>query len=117
MSGRAAVRNAADEEQVKKAGKVEGSTEDRWQADLRLTLQHPHARRVAWRILNEGYLTDSCFSPNALDMAYRNGQRDVALWLEHEIMLADPKLMALIRSDAERVARMDEAQLAPETDG
>jgi hypothetical protein len=114
---RAAVANAADEQQVKRASKRDVNARDREISDIKLALAHPTTRRLVWRILCFSGIKDTCFSTDPLTMAARCGQRDLALWLEREIMLADTALMARIRSEAELLARIDDAALDTKTDG
>lgn len=50
-------------------------------ADLKTVMTTPEGRRVVMRILEEGRAFGSCFDQNAIQMAYKEGQRDIALFL------------------------------------
>ncbi len=86
---KALVGNAADEEQVKKASKKEGSEREKELNDLRFVLSTPQGRRVMFNIMAECKTFRSILHPSGSMVYYNAGQQDIGHWLQKEIIEAD----------------------------
>ena len=95
-----AVRNAADPEQVGKAGKSEQFQREQELNDLRAVIGEPAGRRVCWRLLGMMGVFETGFSTDALEMAYRAGRRDIGLGLLAEIGEANPEAWLTMQIEA-----------------
>ena len=61
------------------------------EADLGAVMKTPYGRRFVWRLLSEGGVFRSVYSPNAAEMAFREGCRNAALGLMNEIHASCPE--------------------------
>lgn len=113
MSQHAAVKNAADPEQVKRA-----KLRDEWDAknaliDLQGVLATPAGRRVMWRLLEHCKVFESIWHPSALIHA-NAGRQDVGHFIMAQIAQADERAFATMMmeaSQAKNIAReADEVQ-------
>jgi hypothetical protein len=84
----ALVRNAADPEQVREAGKKERFVKRNELDDIRIVLSTPNGRRCLWKILEESHVFESVWHPSAL-IHYRSGAQDVGLILRNKIIEAN----------------------------
>ena len=57
-------------------------------------------RRFVWRLLGHAGVHQSSFNTNSQTMAMNEGRRGVGLFLEAEIMDADPKLYLAMQAEA-----------------
>lgn len=97
----ALVRNAADAEQVERAGRKVESREDRAINDLRYVMLEPSGRRFLWGI--SGAILFGEQGPYQADSdrsAYNLGIQSVARGLVRAAMEADPELYARMVKEA-----------------
>ena len=90
MGEGALVKNAADPEQVRKAGKKVKTREENETLDLEAILNTPHGRRFVWKILKRCRMYSDNFSSDALVMAQNEGMRKIGLILAEDIEKVDP---------------------------
>lgn len=98
-SDRALVGNAADKEQVRRAGRKVRDQRAEELADLRAVLRLPEGRRVLTRWIDRLRPQDRLWEPSAL-LQYKAGQHDVAVMLLNEIDEADPDAQLVMRTEA-----------------
>lgn len=55
-------------------------------ADLRWLMGHKQGRRIAARVLEKAHVHHASFNTNASVTAFREGERNVGLWLQAEIL-------------------------------
>ena len=96
----ALVGNAADKAQVETAARTERTEAEQAKADLRFVLASPQGRRVLWRMLGRTHLFESGWSPDPAAVHFAAGERNVGLWLMHEINHADPTAFIGMMQDA-----------------
>ena len=96
----ALVGNAADKQQVETAARTERTAAEQAKADLRAVLQTPQGRRVLWRVLGRAHLFESGWSPDTAAVHFAAGERNVGLWLVHEINAADASAFIGMMQDA-----------------
>lgn len=91
------VRNAADESQVREAGKQERFQRRQELDDLRAVLSLEAGQRLLWRLLEHCQVFHSIWHPSAL-IHHNAGRQDVGHFLLSEITTAQPdalvKMMA-----------------------
>lgn len=73
------------EKQKKEREKREEKRRNREIDDLRRVLAIVEGRRVIWRLLSEAGIYRSTFDANALSMAFKEGKRDIGLFLIEDI--------------------------------
>ncbi len=89
---RSAVKNAADEEQVKDSGRKSKTVREREIEDVRVLLAIPEGRRFIWRYLTECHMYESSLSRDPLAMAAMEGERNIGLKLHADILATDPSV-------------------------
>lgn len=97
---RALTGNAADEEQVERAGKVVAYTRKQQDNDLRSVMETAHGRRFVWHLLGGCGLYHEGWSESHAEMARIAGVRSVGLRLLKRIELACPDLYDLMQKEA-----------------
>lgn len=117
MSDRSAlVANAADAEQVKRAGRKTRDRRADELADLRAVLATPAGRRVLWRVLEHCRVFESVWSEGAQIHA-NAGRQDVGHFVMAEIEQADDeaifRLMVEARQRRTRESVENEAAQTP----
>lgn len=85
------VKNAADEEQVKKAARKEKSEEDRFQNAMLDMLDSKPGRLVLWKILEHCRVFGSVFQEGRVE--YNAGKQDVGHFLMGKITEARPEAL------------------------
>lgn len=85
----AMVKNAADEQQVKKAGRKENLKRKQELEDMKALLDTPLGRRVVWRYLSICGVYQSSFTGNSTTF-FNEGRREVGLRLMADIMESNP---------------------------
>ena len=94
-----AVKNAADSEQVKKAGKKDKQKLSRESMDLKTVLGTTQGRRFIFDIIAEsGY--QERFTGVTEDMQFLLGRRDVGMRIVEQIIKVDPALWILMQKEA-----------------
>lgn len=83
------VKNAADEDQVKKAGKDSKTAREIEVADLKSLLTDVRFRKFMWRVLGYTQMFKSPLDNNGSMQYYKIGQGDVGRFLVSEISDAD----------------------------
>jgi hypothetical protein len=58
--------------------------------DLRWLMGHRQGRRIAARVLEKAHVHHVSFNTNASVTAFREGERNVGLWLQGEVLDACP---------------------------
>lgn len=101
MSTRALVRNAADEEQVERAGEREKRGRELELDDVRALMRNRPGRRFMWRVLDAcGVFRSSFTGDNAT--FFNEGQRNIGLLLMADINEACPELYATMLAEARK---------------
>ena len=95
LQPRAAVKNAADPQQVKRAGELEERSRERELNDLRVVLQSREGRRTVWRLLEKCRAFESVFEASA-KIYYNAGRQDVGHYLMAEVVEADEEALFLM---------------------
>lgn len=117
MSKHAAVENASDPEQVKRAQRRDKRRRDRELADLATVAGSEPGARFLWRLLNRCAMFGMAFRSDALEMAFLVGQQDVGKWLIAELEESDPRgfvdLMERAKASERRDQHEIDAQHAP----
>jgi hypothetical protein len=93
MSKKAKVKNAADEEQIKKAEKSDRFDRNHELKDIEEVLKTTAGRRWIWRILSECGLYKTC---KGIDDAHTNmnvGAQNIGHMILFDIVEADEKLL------------------------
>lgn len=70
--------NAADENQVKKAGQRQKLAEDRYDDDFEWLMQSPRGRRLMWAWLSECGVYTTSFTGNSTTF-FNEGRREIGL--------------------------------------
>lgn len=111
MAGeRAAVRNAADPEQVRRAAKKERDREELFRAALVLVLQTTPGRAVLWGLLERAGVYRSIWSPNS-EIHYNAGRQDFGHELMATILAADEDAYLLMEQEARGRVKKDNAEI------
>lgn len=96
---RVAVKNAADPEQVKRAGDRDRRRREVEIADLRAVMGSVEGRRFVWRLLETGRIFTDRFDENSLRMARNEGRAHTGLILLADIDVACPELFDTMRRE------------------
>ena len=99
---KSAVMNAADPEQVKKAGKKDQRTRDRQLDDMRGVMSSLEGRRFMWRWLSECGVFKSSFTGNSQTF-FLEGQRNIGLMMLTDINESDPTSYVTMLTEAKGV--------------
>ena len=78
--------------------------------DIRALLATPAGKRVFRRLLSWAGVFRQCFNPNALQMAFAEGQRNFGLFLVTELMEADPNSWQLMQADPTKQPKEHESE-------
>jgi regulator of protease activity HflC (stomatin/prohibitin superfamily) len=62
--------------------------------DLRWLMAHPQGRRIAARLLEKTHVYRTSFDTSGSVMAFREGERNIGLFIHSEILEASPKGMS-----------------------
>lgn len=112
---RAAVRNAADPQQVKNAGRSEKRRAAQFFDNLRAVMGTNYGRAVLWDLIRDAGVFESIYHPSSA-IYYNAGRQDYGHKLMAQIITADPALYILMEREArERDARDDASQDAAQT--
>lgn len=98
------ILNDFDPERVEQAQAVAEearSERDRELSDIRMVLGRPEGRRFLWRILGRCGLDSPSFRDDNYT-EFREGQRNIGLFIKHEIVSADGKLFADVETQRGR---------------
>ena len=98
----ALVGNAADPEQVEKAGHKVSRARNRELDDLRVLLDLPQGRRTIWRLLEHCRAFNSVMGANDSLTNYNAGQQDVGHFLFAEINQAKPDALVQMMLEARK---------------
>lgn len=104
MDPRADVRNAADPQQVKRAGRKERDRDARKAWALRRVLEAPEGRLLVWELLADAGVFRSIWHPSAA-IHYNAGRQDFG----HELMAA---VIALDSGETFALMQREQFQLA-----
>lgn len=113
---RAAVRNAADPQQVKDAGRRDKRDVALFDDQLRAVLDTPAGRALLWAILRRSGLYTTVFHRDPGVMAFNAGRQNFGQELLDAVIAADRRLYLLMEREArERDSRDDAAVEAAHT--
>lgn len=88
---RAAVANAADEEQVERARDREKLAAELAQADMAAVLKTAEGRRVLWNIMAECGTFASCWDHSGALMGKFAARQELGHWIRRQIVAANRK--------------------------
>lgn len=106
---RAAVRNAADPQQVKDAGRRDKRHAAWFVDNLRAVMGAPFGRALMWELLGKARIYASVFHRDPGLMAYNSGRQDFGHQLLAEIIAADAALYLLMEREARERDQRDNA--------
>lgn len=89
------VKNAADKEQVKKAGSKAQRAREKQLNDIRFLLSREQGRRFLWRCLERCGVYRSSFTGNSQTF-FNEGERNIGLFILDDIMEAAPDAYLLM---------------------
>lgn len=95
------VRNAADEEQVKEAGKRDRMRREAEIRDLKVVLSTKEGRRFMWRLLSHCKVFGSIWEPSA-KIHYSSGMQDVGHFVMAEVIDAQEEAFVLMMKEAKQ---------------
>jgi hypothetical protein len=101
--GKALVKNAASEEQVKEAAQTERHRKDTDENDLRFVLSTVAGRRFMWKLIGDCAPLRNPMGSDALNTYFHIGRADIGRQLYSQIMSAAPE--AFIKMQSEAMAR------------
>lgn len=104
---RAAVRNAADPEQVKEATRKEKDGLKTERDDVRSILETPYGKRFVWRLLAHCGLFESPFGIDERTTNLNIGRGDVGRFVLDQINDARPEALLEMMQDAKRKETTD----------
>lgn len=103
-----AVRNAADPEQVRRAGRSEKDARRRYLDAARATLGTEAGRAFCWELLCKARIYESIFSASAA-IYYHAGRQDYGHELQADLVAADEERYVQMETEARARARRDRA--------
>ncbi len=109
MSDRAQVRNAADPEQVRTAGRRDRRVARERYDLVRAQLSTPLGRRFVWEELQRHHLFESITEQSSA-IYVKSGRRDAGLELLAEVMRDFPDFYLQMQAEAIHRARRDDAE-------
>lgn len=77
-------------------------------ADLKSVLSAVEGRRFLWRLLTEASIFTGCFDPNALSMAFKEGKRDIGLFILQEMKKVSFEVLGQMEREADSDRRSEE---------
>lgn len=95
----ALVKNAADESQVREAGKRAGSKREQIMNDLKTVLSSPSGKRYIWSLLEECGVYKSSMTGDA-HTYFNEGQRNIGLKIIAGITECDPQSLIKMMTDS-----------------
>lgn len=88
-----------DPKQVSNRAAAAGQKQKRLLATLKLVMSQPNGRELLWDLLSMCGVHHTSFDINATVMAFKEGQRNVGLRLESQIIKADPIMYSKMREE------------------
>lgn len=98
----ALVRSTSDPEQVARGRETEAIRREREDNELRTVLGTYAGRSVAWRLLERCGIYELSFSSDSHNTAFREGNRNVGLFLLSELMRVAPDAYAQMQRESEQ---------------
>jgi hypothetical protein len=95
------VKNAADENQVRRAGELQENARDLELNDLRYILNTDQGRRVIWRFMEHCRVFTSIMEASA-KIYYNAGAQDVGHYLMAEVAAADDEALFKMMREAKQ---------------
>lgn len=105
----ALVVNAADRQQVERAGRKQKNKRDQELQDLRAMLQLAEGRRFIWTRLEKCNVFRSTWDASA-KIHFNEGRRDVGLELMADIAAADENAFLLMMTEAQQRASQEKRE-------
>ena len=103
----ALVQNAADADQVKRAGRKERRTEEMRLAAYQTVLRTPEGRLVFWDLLTRAGIFQSVFHPSESVVTYNAGRQDFGHELMARLLQADEDSYQLMEREARQRAKRE----------
>lgn len=100
--------NAADPKAVKARNRRERREADRLIADVKWVMSEPQGRRFALWLMNKAALNETSFRGNALDMAFREGHRNLGLMLQAHVLEACPEQYLKALDESKKTQKSEE---------
>lgn len=95
------IKNAADPQQLKRAGRIETQRAERDRADLQNVVSSEQGRRFVWKLLCESAVFQQSFVQGAADLtAFNEGRRRIGLGLMLDLAAIDPTLYHRMAKEA-----------------
>jgi hypothetical protein len=95
------VKNAADKEQVKEAGRKERFIREQEIRDLQTILSMKEGRRFVWRLMSHCKAFHSIWEPSA-KIHYNAGQQDVGHFVMAEVTAASEDALLLMMKESKQ---------------
>lgn len=92
-------RNAADPQQVKRAGRKVQSQRDRLLGSMREVMRSPAGRVLVWGLLGYRPIDETVYDHSGSSMYYKEGQRSMTLWIKATALEADEDLYLLMEKE------------------
>lgn len=105
-SQQALVKNASDENQVKRADLKQRLRTTNEHEDMRAVLATPQGRRMLWRLLEHCKVFESIWHPSAL-IHHNSGRQDVGHYIMAKIAEADEARLFQMMQEAKSAERME----------
>ena len=105
--------NAADPKAVKARNRRERREGERLTSDVKWVMSEPQGRRFALWLMNKAALNETSFRGNALDMAFREGHRNLGLMLQAHVLEACHEQYLKALDESKKIQKSeDDAELA-----
>lgn len=102
-------KNVADPRQVKDAKQRAKLRREREVSDLKAVMSTPEGRRFVWRLLDLGQIFESRFRMNSLEMAFVEGNANLATAIYADIDAECPELFLKMRNEV----KLDKLEATP----
>lgn len=107
---RAAVKNAADREQVTRAERAEKRIEERFQASLQAVMATPEGRLVLWSYLGRFGVYRGVYAESPQRMAFEAGRQQCGHDLLADLVRASDELYQVMEREMRAMADLDAQQ-------
>lgn len=108
MPRRAAVQNAADPSQVKRAGRIDKRKAQDYLENLRSVLETPVGRSFVWQLLRQSGIHSSAFHPDANVVYFTIGRQNFGQQLLADAIEASSELYQLMEREARESQRLED---------
>lgn len=101
---------ASQEEQASAKRTLDTQQREQFEQDLKWFLAHKQGRRIMWRWISEVGVFQPVYRPDAMEMSFAEGRRNVGLSLLNEILAVTPDSFTLMMKEAHDDARKRNAR-------